>query len=336
MSRSTNCLLALAVAGLTAAACSDVTNDSANSVELSAAFQTIPAGFSSNSNSFDESGDDGLPFSPGTIDPASGFHGQQGQNGERNDKDDHHDGFGKGGIRGLLMGGGLGSHFLGGVPFSNGLGFGPFGFFSLEDDCTFDATTGRVTCPDRIKRGLTISSSFAFKDAAGNAQPKFDRGVTNSVNAKIAVIGTKTRHGDDDGDDDNDDFTSTLDHRSDRTVTGLATGSTERTVNGTASAHEEITGERHDVKFTAVRDVSDVTTNVVIPIGEGRPTIPKSGTIVREMKVSITPEGGETRTKTRKEEITFDGTNVIKVVITQDDVTKNCTLTLPRKKLVCE
>ena len=32
----------------------------------------------------------------------------------------------------------------------------------------------------------------------------------------------------------------------------------------------------------------------------------------------------------------FDGTNVVKVEITQDDVTKNCTITLPDKKLVCE
>ena len=33
---------------------------------------------------------------------------------------------------------------------------------------------------------------------------------------------------------------------------------------------------------------------------------------------------------------TFDGTNVIKIQITQDDVTKNCTLTVPGKRLVCE
>jgi hypothetical protein len=52
--------------------------------------------------------------------------------------------------------------------------------------------------------------------------------------------------------------------------------------------------------------------------------------------VTIQKEGAEPRTKSRREEITFDGTNVVKVKITQDDVTKNCTITLPEKKVACE
>jgi len=226
------------------------------------------------------------------------------------------------------MGGGLASHFLGGGPFNSGRGNGPFGFKELDPRCTFSDATGRVTCPDKIKRGLTVSSSFAFKDAAGAAQPTFVRGTTNSVNVQIAVTGTKSRH---DG-----QVTSTFDHESDRTVTGLAEGSAARTVNGTASAHEDVTGVRDGVRFTAVRDASETITNLVVPTREGRPTIPTSGLVLRDMTVSITPEGGATVTKTRREEITFDGTNVVKVKITQDGVAKNCTVTLPRRKLVCE
>jgi hypothetical protein len=85
-----------------------------------------------------------------------------------------------------------------------------------------------------------------------------------------------------------------------------------------------------------VRDANDTTTNLVIPIVDGRPTIPTSGKVVRNMKVSITPEGGTATSKTRREEVNFDGTNVVSVKITQDGTTKNCTITLPSKRLVCE
>jgi hypothetical protein len=178
-----------------------------------------------------------------------------------------------------------------------------------------------------MRRGLTITSSFAFKDAAGAAQPKFVRGVTDLVNAKIGVTGTKTR---DDG-----NITATVDHQSDRTVTGFAAGSTQRTVNGTASAHEEVAGTKEGVEFSVVRDADETTTNVVIPLRNHHKTIPTSGSVVREFTVTITRGAEAPVTKTRKEEITFNG-DVINVKITQDGVTKNCTINLPRHKLVCE
>jgi len=327
MSDSTKRLLALAVVGVAALACSDLTNDSANSVALTAAFQTVPVGFSSNTSSFDASGDDGLPFLPGTMDRPESSNRGPGGGGDRDDDRDHHDGFG-GRLRGLLMGGGLGPDFIGAIAFGRGRGHGPFRVFNLPSTCTFDSATGIVTCPDRVERGLTVKSWFVFKDDAGTAQAKFDTLSTNLVNVKISVSGTKTRE---DG-----SVKATVDHSSDRTVEGLAPGKTERKVNGVGEAHETVNGTRDDVKFTAVRDANDTTTNLVIPIVEGRPTIPSSGKVVRNMKVSITPEGGTATSKTRREEITFDGTNVISVKITQDGATKNCTITLPSKRLVCE
>ena len=332
MSRSITRLLALAATGLAVAACSDLTNDASNTLALSAAMQTVPAGFSSNTNSFDASGDDGLPFLPGTIEASHGegeHHGPGGGDDGEDDDDgaDHHDGFG-GGLRGLLMGGGLGPDFIGAFGFGRGRGHGPFRSFNLPDNCAFSSTTGIVTCPDRTERGFTVKSAFVFKDVAGTAQPKFDTLTTNSVNVKIDVSGTKTRN--------EGATTATVQHSSDRTVEGLAPGKTERKVNGVAQAHESVTGTRDDVKFTAVRDANDTTTNLVIPIVDGHPTIPSAGKVVRNMKVVITPEGGTASTKTRREEITFDGTNVISVKITQDGTTKNCTITLPGRKLVCE
>jgi hypothetical protein len=331
MSGSTKRLLAIAAVGLAVAACSDLTSDGANTVALSQAFQTVPAGFSSNTSSFDASGDDGLPFLPGTIDRSVGLEDRGGNSGKDRDHPedrDRHDGFG-GRLRGLLMGGGLGPNFIGAIAFGHDRGDGPFHVFDLRSTCTFDSGTGRVTCPDRTSdRGFTVTSSFAFQTDAGVAQPKFDALTTNLVNAKIDVSGTKTR---DDG-----SVKATVHHSSDQTVEGLAPGKTERKVNGTAQAHEESNGTRDDVKFTAVRDASDVITNLVIPIVDGRPTLPSSGKVVRSMTVTITPESGTATTKSRSEEITFDGTNVISVKITQDGTTKNCTITLPAKKLVCE
>ncbi|MEK7402614.1 MAG: hypothetical protein AABZ80_09670, partial [Gemmatimonadota bacterium] len=239
----------------------------------------------------------------------------------------HHDGFGGPGMRGMLMGGGLGPDFMGHIRFGPGKGRGPFGAYSLPDTCTYDATSGQVTCPDKTDRGLTIKRSFAFKDTAGASQPKFDTLSTNSVNIMVAVTGTRTRH---------DSSTSVVNHSSDRTVGGLAPGSTKRTINGTASGTETTTGVKDSVPFTAVRVASDTTTGLVIPIGAGHPTIPSAGVVVRNMAVTITPDGGAATSKSRREQITFDGTNVVKVVVTQDGVTKNCTITLPSRKLVCD
>lgn len=323
MSGSIKQLLGLA-ATLAAAACTELTNSSEQSVALSPAFQTIPVGFSANSNSFDASGDAGMPFFPENL-ARTGFHG--GQRDDDKKGRDRHNGFGERGIRGLLMGGGLGPDFIGALAFGKGKGRGPFGIFHLPDSCTFSETTGRVTCPPRERHGMTVNVSFAFKDADGDAQPAFDTLTTDLVNVQTDVSGTKTRH---DG-----AVTSTVSHESDRTVSGLAPGSSQRTINGTAEAHENTTGTRDEVTFTAEREAYDTTSSLVIPIVEGRPTIPSGGTVVRRMRVSITRDG-ETVTKSRREKITFDGTNVVKVEITQDDVTKNCTITLPEKKLVCE
>ena len=332
MSGSRKHLIAAGVAAtaLALAACTDLTTTRTNSLAFAQAFATMPAGFSANSNTFDASGDNGMPFFPGALGmgadkggpgmgPPPGDHGKG--------PGDHHDGFGPDGIMGFLMGGGLGPDFIGGIPFGRGKGRGPFGRFDLPESCTFDSGTGRVTCPTKIAKSDTINVSFAFKDTAGIAQAKFDTLSTNSVNVKTTVSGARIRR---------DSSVTTLSHTSDRTVAGIAPGKTERSVNGTSKAHESTSGTREGVNFTLVRDAGDTTTNVVIPIVDGKPTIPSSGTVIRAMTVTITPEGGSPTTKSRREVVTFDGTNVVKVTVTQDGETKNCTITLPGRKLVCE
>src|SRR5258705_1067075 len=110
--------IAICTVGIALAACSDLTTDGANTVALSQAFQTVPAGFSANSNSFDPLGDEGLPFSPGMMggqasfdrgnsgpgSASSGSHDGEHEDAEHEDED-HHDGFGRR-LRCLLIGGG--------------------------------------------------------------------------------------------------------------------------------------------------------------------------------------------------------------------------------------
>lgn len=318
-------VLGCAVTALAMSACSDATSSSGD-IALLPAFETVPLAFSANSSSFDESGDAGIPFSPEAMGAASGGGGGRGR-GMHGTGGATPDGFGMGGRRGMLMGGGLGRDFIGALAFGRGMGRGPFGHFELRDDCTFDAGTGRVTCATRERHGVSVDVSFAFTDADGQAQAAYDTGTTNIVNVRTTVAGTKTRH---DG-----QITSTVSHTSDRTVSGLASGSTERTVNGVAEANEATTGTKDGVAFSAVREAADTTTGLVIPLVDGRPTIPSAGTVIRRMQVTIT-RGTDSRSHFRREQVTFTGTNVVNVQITQDDVTKSCTITLPSRRLVCE
>jgi hypothetical protein len=315
-------LAAATMSALTA--CIDLNGASdTNTLVLGEAFQSVPAGFSANSNSFDPAGDRGEPFLPRDLAAGVSFHG-----GGPGPNDQRGHGFGDGGLRGLLMGGGLGPDYIGYLLFGKGKGRGPFGWFKLPDSCVFSVETGRVTCPEATKHGLTVRVSYAFADTEGEPQRRFDTLTTNSVNVQTAVSGTRThREG---------AATTTVNHTSDRTISGLAPGNDERTVDGTAQASEVTDGIRDGIEFVARRDLSDTTRSLVIPVADGRPTIPSSGVVIRNMKVTITKEGEEPRAKSRREKITFDGTNVVKIEITQDDVTKNCTLTLPGKTLICE
>jgi len=288
--------LAIVSVLLAVAACADSTSSTSPSIasqELSAAFLSTPAGFSSTDNTFAPASDIGQAWMP----DRSGHD------------DDAH-----------MMGGGLRPEFFGGIGFGRGWDRGPFGFAELLANCTFSSTTGRVSCPDvTTRRGLTISRSFAFKDATGAAQSGPNTS-TNSINARVAVSGTITR-------DDDDGVTSKIAHSSDRTVTGLGAAATQRTVDGGSKGTEETTGKTEEgVAFTASRLVADTVKGLVIPLQEGRLTFPTAGTITRLMQATITLGGKAPVTRSRMEVVTFKNDGTATVVITKNGTTKNCTL----------
>lgn len=228
---------------------------------------------------------------------------------------------------GHMMGGGIGPEFFGGVAVGHGFDRGPFGFGYFLFNCTFSSTDGRVTCAPVARGGLTIKRSFAFKDASGTVQP-FPNFQTNTINVVDSVDGTVTRH---DG-----RVTSKVDHSSSRTVGGLVSGSTQRTVDGGSKGTEESTGKTADsTSFTSSRLVADTIKGLVIPLMDNRPTFPTAGTVTRIMQASLTLGSNPPVTKSRTEVITYDGSDTAKVVITKNGTTKTCKLPLPFGKLIC-
>lgn len=231
---------------------------------------------------------------------------------------------------GGLMGGGMGADFRGEGDRGRGPGRGPFGFgVNIDASCT--VASGDVTCT-RTTNGLTAVTIYTIKDAAGTSQSKVDSLTTNSVRTRTTVSGTTTRGR------DGTSVSATVSVASDRTVTGLAPSSTQRTVNGTSRGTENSSGTNRDGQaFTAVRLSADTTTNLVVPVSTSSttPPIPKSGKVIRYMKITSTVAGSTATTRERREVIEYDGSATAKVTITQDGTTKTCTMSLPGGRPNC-
>ena len=338
---------------LGAGACSDATsvNNAALRAALSASLSSAPAGFGTLSTSF-----------VGAGAPSAG-NGDLWIVGGRFAEMD----------RGAMMGGGIGDAFVGAIGRGRGFGWdGPFGG-GLRCNATFDTASGRLVCPTlTLPNGLTVTRSASYADASGTVQQAFDSLTTDIVNLQSSVSGTVTYNpGSDSTGPGRDDggmmggsgrrggrcwgdgrgerglllgdtakivsATTTIASTSNRTVSGLASGSTQRTVNGTANGTENTTGSTTRGDFTASRITADTTTGLVIPIPSAMtgPTYPKAGTVIRVMQATLSYAGSSPTSISRREVVTYDGSATAKVVITQNDSTKNCTKPLPRGPLSC-
>lgn len=328
--------IALALLALAGAACTDnplaADGDSASRGDLTAAFSAVPVGFAEVTSSFAGDGSSGKLWLPGPRGVAFGAN--------------------------ALMGGGLHEAFAGGVGFGRGIGFhgnhGPFGG-GLLCPSTFDAGSGRVVCPSVSRNGLTIERSARYTTAAGAVQQLFDSLTTNTVNVQSKVTGTTTFDHNTNRDSTSGrgrgphhhrggfvgdtttilTATTAVDHSSDRTVGGLAQGSTQRTVDATSAGSESTTGTSSRGTFTSTRTAADTTRGVVVPVVDGKPTYPTAGTVIRTMRATVTYAGAAAATTTRREVITYDGSATAKLVITRDGVTQNCTMPLPRGRPTC-
>lgn len=302
-----NLVALLTIAALVAACSHDTSAPSSDlAITMASAYSTTPSGFSELSSSFNADPEAG-PFEPRFgprhgRGPGRGFDGPGGGPG-----------FGLG-----FMGGGLFGLFLG-----DGL---DREFFHHDDSCTF--ANGVVTCGPTTRGGLTITRVTQFLTSTGTAQSKVDSN-TNTVITKATVSGATTRR---------DSSTSTLSETSGQTVTGLAAGSTKRTINGASAASESSTGKSSQGAFSAKRAAGDTIVGVVIPVATAASghVYPTAGTVIRAMSATVTITGQSPTTSSRREVVTYDGSATAKVVITQDGTTQNCTLPLPHGKLTCQ
>ncbi len=303
MARSRFLTLTATATLLGAAACSLDNSNGPNAFMSDLAFSTAPAGLDLVSSSYAPSDSSGMPWGG----PGRGRGGGPGMGG--------------------FMGGGLGDAFIGGVAPGRGPHGGPFGL-RIDANCVYAAGTGDLTCGPTVKNGLTVTTIYTIKNAAGTAQSAIDSVTTNSVRVRTAVTGTATRSRE-------GNVTATVNHSGDRTVTGLSVGSTQRTVNGTSQGNETATGATRDGKtFSSVRTASDTTTGLVIPVSATTPTYPTAGTVIRRMKVIMTIDGTSS-TRERREVITYDGTTTAKLQITENGTARSCTVTLPRGRPNC-
>ena len=317
MARTTLRLAAVArAAGL--AACADSGSDTltGNSSDLAITngFATMPVGYDQVENTFGNPGD-----STGWRPDGMGRHGPGGGMGGG--------GMGGGpggqGGPGGLMGGGLGGFFGPGHDFHLGRGWLAH---ILNGTCAFDAASGRFLCPDQVRDGLTITRSVALYDALGAVQSAWDTATTDKVNIQKSVSGTTVRWNGD---------TAVVSHASDRTIAGLLASSTQRILDGTSAGTETLTGTDTAGTFTATRTVGDTLVGVTLPKRVGRGVYPLAGSITRSMAVSVTYAGSTTLTRSRREVLTFDGSAIASLVITQDGVTKTCTVPLPHGRPSC-
>ena len=339
-------LLVSGTIAIGAAACADVTANAPSSLSasaLSAALSSVPVGFGDLSTSYvgdvvANAGTAGLWIAGGRD---AGF--------DRGERD--HGGF---------MGGGIQDAFVGGIAFDGRGGrHGPFGG-GLGCAGTFDAASGRVACADETRNGVTVKRSARFTDAAGAVQQAFDSVTTNTVNLQSTVSGTITFDRAADSLQDRSGHgehhwgrgrgpegrllgdpstiltaTTTINSSSSRTVSGLAQSSTQRTIDGASAGTESTVGTSSRGSFTATRAVGDTTMGLVIPVVVGTKSYPTAGTVIRQIQATLKYSGENAVTLSRREVVTYDGSAIAKVVITQDGTTKSCTRPLPRGRLTC-
>ncbi len=336
--------LVLGATALGAVACQDATGTSAadlSSSALNAALSSVPVGYGDLSTSYV-----GIPTS------SAGTAGLWIAGGREASFD-----------RGELMGGGLNDAFAGSIGFAGPRGnHGPFGGAfggGLSCSGTFDAASGRVTCPSETRNGVTSLRSAKYTTAAGAVQQSFDTLTTNTVNVLSSVSGTMvySRAADSAsaGDRGSEHWgrgrgpggrllgdtatvltaSTTVASTSTRTVTGLAAGSAQRTISGASAGTENTTGTSTRGSFTATRSVGDTTSGLVVPVATSTTSYPTAGTVIRSIRASLTYAGAAAVSLVRREIITYNGTATAKIVITKDGVTQNCTRALPRGALTC-
>lgn len=182
-----------------------------------------------------------------------------------------------------------------------------FGFAVAADD------HGPFRCNgSHSRQNLTVVRTCTFKDAAGATQSEYDPRTTASATVHVEVSGEISR----------DSWSASLERVRDLTVSGLAGAETSRTWNGTGStvasrSRHNDEGETRTFDLTSNGTITNVLVN--LPRNENR--WPVSGTISRQVTVTITGGKHDGKVISRTATITFNGTQFVPIVVNDQTFT---------------
>jgi hypothetical protein len=210
---------------------------------------------------------------------------------------------GMGGTGGGMMGGGMGG----------GMGAPP----------TSDGTILLM-----MPRGMNVTRTITFFDAAGAKQERYDSLTTARVvtDEQVSATNTMTVNG--------NQRATTMEATHHAEVSGLAGRETSVTLNANGTSKVTMAATRNGKAITTTVAARDVTKDLVVPVPRVRGAFPKSGTVTSERTVSAT-DGTNRVERAYREVITFDGSASARVTITANGTTKSCTLALDTGRLAC-
>lgn len=195
---------------------------------------------------------------------------------------------------------------------------------SAHGECTYSSGTGRFTCPDVTREGMTFSRSYALFDAADRPQARRDSN-TVKMNTQVWARGTVQK----------DNGTIVIDRRSDLTATGLQRSSPNRTLNGTEQGTSTMEHQTTRGKVTSTVAFGDTTINLVVPKSDSPRKWPLSGTVIRSHSGTRTMEGHPAASFSHRAVFVYDGSAVVKITVTKNGETKACTLNLETRAHQC-
>jgi hypothetical protein len=191
--------------------------------------------------------------------------------------------------------------------------------------CTYSSTTGNFTCTPATINGLTITRSFVFFDANGQALAQPTRGSVASIRQTVDVSGTASRNGTRGGGGAGAQATLTVTRHEVTTLTGV--GSPRHVLNGWGTSSSSGTATLNGVTRAVTRSAVDTISNVVLVAGargSTTPTWPASGGIVRvgtrTMESASASQQGSVR-----QQLSFNGTSTVTMVVTTPRGTRTCT-----------
>ena len=172
--------------------------------------------------------------------------------------------------------------------------------------CPYNSSNQRFVCPVVSANGYTFNRYYQLLDAAGTPLSSFDALRVVAIRTVTDVTGTTTTP---------NGSISTTSH-DDATLSGLRTET--HTLNSSGTSTTTFTDSDH----TLILNMTQTTTNLVMPNRGSANQYPKAGTIA--MTITSGPPGSSSLISTIT--MTFNGTSVVTWTVAHSGTRQTCTL----------